>query len=370
MNRIRSLDGIRAISILLVLLGHARETIPVDMSENKLFYLFSNSGLGVKIFFVISGYLITKLLMIEREKTGAISIKDFYLRRIFRIFPVFYLYILVLLVLKWFFIPGIFNDYTLIVFAGLYLWNYKDLFIHSSDVNGSWFMGHLWSLSMEEQFYLLWPITFLKLHRSTLIKLVIAIILMMPVIRVATYFLMPGSRGQINMMLHTGGDSILVGCLGAMMESSRIFKEKWKKQLSNNLLIIPAAFFLFVLSPIVSKFYLKGAYSLTIGQSVSNLCIMIMIFWSIYIPSKVADLLNSKILVRIGVLSYSLYIWQQLFLTDKTDSWLNKFPQNLVIVFIVAFISYYIVEKPILNLKKRFQKPKIKVAAVPAGEEA
>src|SRR5437868_1936649 len=160
MERIRSLDGLRAISILMVIFGHAGQTIPYHIDHFLAYKLITDATLGVRIFFVISGFLITKLLLIEKEKTGDISIRNFYARRVIRIFPVFYLYILVLLLLKWFFKPNVFEDYNLILFAGLYLWNYKHLFYQSPFPNDPAFhiVGHFWSLSMEEQFYLLWPI--------------------------------------------------------------------------------------------------------------------------------------------------------------------------------------------------------------------
>lgn len=358
MNRIKSLDGIRAISIIMVLLGHAKDTMSEGFAHNVIFSLFANSSLGVKIFFVISGFLITKLLLAEREKTGKIDVKDFYLRRIFRIFPVFYLYILVIVILKLTILPNIFNSYSLIGFAVIYIWNYKHLFISDGGTpdNGNWFFGHLWSLSMEEQFYLIWPVMFIKIKKETLIKVVAVILLLMPLVRIATYFLMPDSRGQIIMMLHTGGDSILTGCLAALLfESSIRFKELVTKYITKGYLVAIAALFLFILSPVIAL-YLKGAYSITIGQTLNNLAIIFLLFWCIYVPSKFADVLNSTVLVRIGILSYSLYIWQQLFLTNLNDLWVNKFPQNIFVVAGVACVSYYLIEKPILKLKKRLKK--------------
>lgn len=356
MNRIKSLDGIRALSIIIVLIGHAGHTMSTAIFGSVFFRLVANSGLGVRIFFVISGYLITTLLLKERDKMGTIDIKDFYLRRIFRIFPVFYLYIIVVIMLKLFFVNDIFTDYSLPAFASIYLWNYQSL-LHAAipNENGYWFFGHFWTLSMEEQFYLLWPLLFIMLKPVSLKKVVIGIIVMMPFIRIATYFLMPNSRGQIGMMLQTGGDSILFGCLGALIENGGGFKEKWMKFIENNYIIIASTIFLFILSPLLS-IHFKGSYDLLFGIGLNNVFIMILIFWCIYIPSKFANFLNAKPLMHIGVLSYSLYIWQQLFLTDIYTSWVNRFPQNLLLVFVTATVSYYAIEKPILGLKKRVKK--------------
>jgi len=353
MARTKSLDGIRAISILMVTAGHALLTLPASVGENKVVQLFSNAALGVQIFFVISGYLITKLLLLERKKTGKIDLKGFYIRRVLRIFPVFFLYLITLVLLKYSLMPEVFRSYSLILFAALYLWNYKHYFkADPAGDNGNFYMAHFWSLSMEEQFYLLWPITFIR-NRKNLIKITIAIMLLIPLVRIASYFLMPGSRPQVTMMLHTGGDTIIMGCFGALLEQTNTFKNSLVPILKSNLLILAVALFLFVLSPLLSM-YLKGMYALTVGQSLNNLCIMALIFWAIYIPSAVSTALNSKILVHTGILSYSIYIWQPLILNHKTNFWINQFPQNILVVMAIAFLSYYAIEKPLLNLKKRF----------------
>ncbi|MVT07154.1 acyltransferase family protein [Chitinophaga tropicalis] len=359
MDRIRSLDGLRAISILMVLLAHARSTMPAQLGDSKAMLFLADSYLGVKIFFVISGYLITRLLIRERAQTGSIDIKHFYIRRAFRIFPIFYLYIISVLVIKLFFVSAIFVDYTKLGLASVYLWNYQHLFTSVPDPNGGWFFGHFWSLSMEEQFYLLWPIMFLKIPKEKLVKVVAGIIVLMPAIRVATYFLMPGSRGQIAMMLQTGGDSILIGCLGALLESNISLREKYEPYLRNNYILAGVLAFVLVINKLL-LFRFPGAYDMIIGKSLLNIGIMYLIFWSVYVPSKFAGILNMKGVVFIGVLSYSLYIWQQLFLHSNFNSWVNQFPQNLGIVFLVGYISYQFIEKPILGLKSRFGKGKIK----------
>lgn len=145
MKRIKSLDGLRGFFILIVILAHAIETIPNFISGHKMLaYFISNTGhLGVRMFFVMSGYLITKLLIAEREKTGKISLKEFYVRRMFRIFPTFFMYIFTVLILKWTLMPDIFQSYYLVFFAVFYFWNYKYLvYDQNPDDKGNWFLGH------------------------------------------------------------------------------------------------------------------------------------------------------------------------------------------------------------------------------------
>jgi peptidoglycan/LPS O-acetylase OafA/YrhL len=358
MKRIQSLDGIRGTFILLVILAHTLETIPgfEEHYETLTYFIINTGQLGVKIFFVMSGYLITKLLLMEKEKTGKVNLKDFYLRRMFRIFPTFFLYIFVLLILKWTLIPDIFTHYSMILFAVFYLWNYKHFFMEAyPDDKGNWFLGHFWSLSMEEQFYLLWPVTFVSFNRRTLIKIVIGIVLVIPFLRVATFICFPVSRIYIGAMLHTGGDAILIGCLAALLEESADFKDRCIHYLQRPLLIVCVALFLFILSPMLTLKF-KAAYNLTLGFSSNNLCIMILLYWSMYVPSSVSRFFNTKILSQLGIASYSLYVWQQLFLTTKNDLWVNKFPQNILVAVAVGLGSHYLVEKPVLRLKNKFKK--------------
>ena len=353
MNRIRSLDGLRAISIIMVLIGHAGGAglIPKGLTSLFFYDFISNASLGVRIFFVISGFLITKLLLSEKEKTNQVSLRTFYIKRAFRIFPVFYAYIVVLCLLKWVFYPDIFINYYLIVLACFYLMNYRTLIMpHNMDVNGSWFTGHFWTLSLEEQFYLIWPFVFKKYKKETLIKIVLFIIVIMPVLRVLTYFLLPQTRSQLGGMLHTGGDAILFGCLGALLEN----KKYHIKIINNKVLMMLTLLYLFVVSLIIQKVF-GGAFGLIIGVSLTNLCILIFIFWSIEATNIFTDFLNLKGMIWLGTLSYSIYVWQQLFLQNKINYfWDNKW--TMIIVFLVASISYYLIEKPILNLRKKFIK--------------
>ena len=353
MKRISTLDGLRAFSIIMVILAHAAPTIPSTISQNILFHYLANSHLGVRIFFVISGYLITKLLLAERAVNGFVNIKQFYIKRAFRIFPVFYLYILVIIGIKVFFISDIFLEYLTPIFAGFYLWNYKQLiYMGIPDSHGGWFFGHFWTLAMEEQFYLIWPLIFNKFKFDFLKKLVVIAICFMPILRILTYLLMPNSRGQIAMMLHTGGDTILIGCLGALMETTGTFTTILKFA-QKKLTIIFALTFMLLLSPILaSKF--GGGYTLSLGISLNNLCIMLFIYYSIYTNGIIYKLLSNKFLIQIGLISYSIYIWQQLFLNNIYQFWFNLFPQNIFIVFIIGFISYYCIEKPILSFRRKF----------------
>ena len=143
-RQIASLDGLRAISIGFVIFAHLSGTqfFPSFVVARRSF-----GNYGVRIFFVISGFLITTLLLQELASSGRISLKRFYLRRVFRILPAKYFYILATLIatlIGWIHVSG--NDF---MHALTYTANY--------DFDRSWYVTHLWSLAVEEQFYLIWP---------------------------------------------------------------------------------------------------------------------------------------------------------------------------------------------------------------------
>jgi len=155
-SRLSSLDGLRAVSIAGVLLAHASASTD-GASETGLLKVAERAGsLGVLFFFVISGFLITTLLRREIEKTGRIDLRGFYLRRVLRIFPAFYTYLAVIAGLT---ASGVLNiSAGELTAAGLHVWNYSGLW-GARTVDGGWFLGHFWTLALEEQFYLVWPLS-------------------------------------------------------------------------------------------------------------------------------------------------------------------------------------------------------------------
>ena len=148
--------------------------------------------LGVSVFFVISGFLITSLLLKELDATGTIAIKRFYLRRAFRIFPPFYFYLAIVFVLA---VVGLFpTPLRAFFFAATYTSDY-----YLGPGSGSGGLQHLWSLSVEEQFYLLWPAALLLLGKRRAIYLAWFLILVSPLSRTVTYLVLapaaPGDGG-------------------------------------------------------------------------------------------------------------------------------------------------------------------------------
>jgi peptidoglycan/LPS O-acetylase OafA/YrhL len=345
--RVPSLDGLRALSILLVLFHHG---LPHDSSYPVLSHwlqvILGNGSLGVSIFFVISGYLITMLLVREWQADGQISIGRFYARRALRIFPVFYCYIGVVLLLR---ARGLIDvSRGDLLLASFYAWNY------SLGTGRSWYLSHFWSLSLEEQFYLLWPLTILLCKPRAAAKVALALILLSPFIRVADYYFWPASRGQIGMMLHTSADKLMFGCLAALWQAS----PRWQRLLRRtDRLGLPAlsALFLFFVSPVLTDLF-RGAYALPLGVSLEGAAITCLMLWLVRRPdSLVGRVFNSTVMSHLGTISYSLYIWQQLFFGPSGGVWQQHFPMNVLCCFFAAEFSYWCLERPVLRLKPHIE---------------
>lgn len=333
--RIRTLDGLRAFSIVLVILGHlgGNPKIPASISDAMDFANF-----GVRIFFVISGFLITTLLLKEVSKTGTISLKDFYLRRVFRIFPAFYNYLLVIGCAS---LAGLIvvprSDF---ISAACYLMNYR--------FHPSWYLGHIWSLSVEEQFYLLWPWALALAGRKWATRIAVWVFLAAPVFRIAIFYLAPDWRPGIGAVFPTIADALAIGCLLALCRD-KIWQQRWYRKLLQS-----RWFFLVPLGALLAN-KLGGSVRLYIlvVLTLMNLAVAASIDWSMRNADRwTGRILEFKPIAFVGVLSYSLYLWQQPFLAYREGAD-HTIAFSLAATFALALVSYYFVEKPFLRLKDR-----------------
>jgi len=345
-TRIPSLDGLRALSIVLVLLGHGGDSIPFA-SKVPIWasVVLENSGFGVFVFFVISGFLITSLLIQERSKSGTISIKNFYIRRAFRIWPAFYVLIAVVALL------GLTHRIPLrlgeLLAAALYFWNYYP-------AGATWYLGHTWSLAIEEQFYFFWPLTVRIIGNSRAAYFAIGTIAFSPLIRVASYFLLPQSRPYIPIMLHTRADALMFGAAAALLYQNVRFQQLLKICFRSHLPVF-AGIFAFLISPQLARYW-RGSYQLTIGWTLEGMAVMLMMIWAVqHHTGLIGRILNSRLAVHIGLISYSLYLWQQVFLAHSTAI-IHRFPLNFILAFVAAELSYRLVEQPFLKMRARISE--------------
>jgi peptidoglycan/LPS O-acetylase OafA/YrhL len=336
-GHIPSLDGLRAISILLVLLGHLSGTagfINFDPGIGDFAHL------GVVVFFVISGFLITSLLYTEHSKRGCVSLKLFYARRSLRILPAAYCYLLCVVI---FWQLGVFNlNASDVLHSITYTVNYMP--------HPSWQIGHLWSLSVEEQFYLIWPVLFVILGPRRGIWATAIAILAGPPARAFAWIMLRGSPYHDLNMFPMVADSLATGCL---LAQSRTWLESQKWYIR---LFLPSYSILILILILLANRYMGYGLVEVFGKSVVNLGLAVLVHRSVYLwRDGIGRILNSKGVAFVGVLSYSLYLWQQPFLNRNSSAWMARFPANLILTILVAMSSYLLLEKPLMGLRHRLR---------------
>jgi len=347
-RNIPSLDGIRAFSVLAVVLNHSLWFAPAWLSGSALYKAsLANGGNGVATFFVISGFLITTLLLREHEKTGTLSLRRFYFRRSMRIFPAFYVFLLVAVIL-W--RCGIFSlNLRSLLLSATYTWCY----VPSAT---GYLIQHSWSLSIEEQFYLFWPALLLACGTLPRIrKAALAIIAAFPLLRIAIYFAFPSARNFEYYMIYAWLDTMMVGCLAAVAFRSDATRHRVLA------LLTPARIFLlgclaYVINPLLDTFLpspYKGLYALLLSPTLTAFSICAVMLYCIHHPRGIVGrLLNQPILRWLGSISYSVYLWQQLFVSER----LHLHALGYLATLAAAAASFYLVERPFLRLRTRLER--------------
>jgi len=346
-KHIPSLDGWRAVAIMMVILGHLMLTLQKGTLLHSILRLTVFGSLGVKIFFVLSGFLITTLLIKEKIKFSEVNIKNFFIRRSLRIVPVLYLYIVVIYLIN------------LVLHLNLQIIHFLGPIFYVSNFlipTNAWITGHTWSLAVEEQFYLMWPFLF-NFLRSTLLTC-LSIILLIPLVKITQYYI-PTSENYILAPFFIPASSIFTGALLSLLSFNSYFvKTLQNKNLYTSFFFIFSIVLIYFILHITSKGIL-GRITLPFGNILTDFCIGYLILFSIIRKKHlIFKILNQKIIVRIGVISYSLYIWQQLFIIPTGNyPILEKYiylPLNLILTFAFGFSSYHFFEKPFLKLKRMF----------------
>ena len=332
--RIRELDGWRAISVLLVVLHHIGYFQYPDWFSKPAYLrrtLFFAGPLGVKTFFVISGFVICRLLILEERRRGYISLRGFYYRRAFRILPPFLIYLAAT---------------ALLAYMGAIGQRWQDLiasalFIADTRLMGiSWFLGHTWSLAVEEQFYLIFPGIWV-LCRSGWREFVFAAVFLLCIfwsILESTYapdaLVHPGTT--------SGFASISCGVLIAIHE-----------QRVRRLAARIPTFFGALVALVILIYPISGA-GLT-ARAFDGLFtpagLALIMMQSIERGGWFARFLRSRPMQAIGLTSYGIYLWQQLFTApmesySTSGAWIRFL---LPLMCVIIPFSYFFVEKPAMN---------------------
>lgn len=364
---IPGLDGIRAIAFLLVFTLHAD-------------YIYIG-WVGVQLFFVLSGFLITNILLRMKEQfTARDFFKKFYGRRFLRIFPLYYLYLLIMFIVTSVLIH---YEYRLnymerfqeqMPYALAYIYNF---FNASPAYDGeSWLVGHLWSLSVEEQFYIVWPLLIFLTPKKHLKKLFVAAILAGPLFRLAVSalykygdpsFLYPDYSVVIYVLPFSQLDAF---GLGAFITRFEIPKARWQ------------FFILLLLLPVIgfaTTYYATGDWGTSTalgfqyplakdlkqvwGYTYLNYVCVLLVYLVVR-EEFLIRVLENKFIRYLGKISYGLYIYHFAivwFVRRIRDLGIHEFvakPLTLVIsavlIYGAASLSYRYFEKPILDLKERY----------------
>jgi peptidoglycan/LPS O-acetylase OafA/YrhL len=363
-TRIPYLDGLRAYSVFAVLMAHSGGRMHW-IGQTWAFPLrlfFCCAGFGVKVFFVLSGFLITTLLLNELEARGRISIAGFYARRVARIFPAFYAYFFFILLVV---VLGchVVIDPGSILAAATYTWNYGFLWTHPTAAAGGTF-GHLWTLALEEQFYLFWPACLVLLGARKARKLAVSALFLLPLLRLVTDLLWPHLRGYDVIMFQSGADPILWGVAAAFAARGPLFD--WVRS-SRFRRVIPwvCGAVVYGLSPWIGSIS-KGASSI-VGIGLECGSVALFLLWLLTGEGGwLRRVLEWPWMVQLGLLSYSLYIWQQLFLL-----W-DGFPQVPLLVRwaalgCAAVGCYYGVEVPLRRQIRVWFRQTLPAGTLPAG---
>jgi len=347
-TRIPELDGWRAISIALVFGAHAvifgfQRWFP----QHSLFMRFWVHGgpLGVKIFFVISGFVICRLLLLEERQYGDCSLKGFYLRRICRILPPLYTLLAVLAILQA--AKCIEGNWRSLPESALFLTNFRW-------VGRYWFAEHTWSLSVEEQFYLIFPPLFLlsraRSHwRAPLLIFVIAAFALWNLWQVIALGADPLHLALLSVDSRVGFGCIATGALMAI----------WEQPVRRLAAKVPLWIVLLTGAVLLAHPLRRDTAAEALYQSLwMPFAIALILLWSLERGPWQRKFLLSRPVQAVGLTSYGIYLWQQLFLGRPAEyrGPGAVIPYLLPLLAVVVPLSWFLIENPAVHLGKSLSK--------------
>jgi len=336
------LDGVRAVAIALVILEH----LGIWKSMDWLL-----GGTGVGIFFALSGYLITGLLLKELERTKNIELKRFYIRRLARLAPALLAMLFVCNLFFWWF--GAYREIFNSILAATYVTNYGTI-LRGRHLEG---YGHTWSLAVEEHFYLVWPLLMLIMSRRFDVKRMLyatlTICLLVLVWRGVLEAVLTEQR-----ILYVGSieraDALLYGCAGALL-----VRLGWRPP--------QALFYLGVLLIVAYLSQLVPLNALNSGVLAIGATFTLMCLDAYDSPTR--KLLSAPLMVWIGVMSYGIYLWHGPLLKIAQRFGFESMNANLCVVAIsvlLAAVSHKFLETPIrAYVRAREKAPALDLAPVP-----
>ena len=372
------LDGLRAIAILLVMWWHS-SSLACDLLFDRydfdyisvIYYKFTILGsCGVCLFFVLSGFLITGILIDTNDEKN--KYKKFYIRRSLRIFPLYYGSIVLFSVLSYFYFGGYFNIGDRILAFLLYMQNYDSIFIGEVPLvsSGWYFFDHYWSLAIEEQFYIIWPIFFFWIYNkrsfTSGLMIMLALIVLSAALRFVMTYWMDWQYAYV--MTLSRLDALIMGAMIAYIIKKR---PKAFAEIQKRVKFFAPIFPLFIIflgafiAQYVELYIMYTRYLVTIG----SLCSLFLFVYVLGCPKDkniFFRVLCSGVFRRIAQVSYGMYIFHfpiqvimrdYLIKNESLDHWdihAVLFFVGVPLSFIVASFSFHLFEKPILRLKDKY----------------
>lgn len=350
-GRIPSLDGVRAVAALLVVYAHAampgHHHVVAHLVKTRCGFL------GVQIFFVLSGFLITTLMLRERARTGGLDLRAFYLRRFLRIIPAYAALLLVIAILQALGRADLNPSNWLAALT--YTVNFQMAPLPRE-------IYHAWSLSVEEHFYLLWPLLMATCSLAGCRKAVVGCLLGCLAFRWAVLLGFAQAPARVvDLWTFARMDDIGMGCLLAFLARDPAWRRHLDRVAGRKLLLALVVAAL-ALNQMLGTRYLGArllpptAFRVAAGFANDiNAAGIALLLWAVMrCPGSWAGrLLNTRPLAAIGAASYSLYLWHVLFGREDM-AFLDVFPLNVLLMLAAAFASYHLIEKPILAWKDRW----------------
>jgi peptidoglycan/LPS O-acetylase OafA/YrhL len=346
---IQSLDGVRGIAVLMIMFFHY-ELISYDTVIPGLTSLMKFGQTGVTLFFVLSGFLITRILL--KNKGGQSYFKNFYIRRTLRIFPLYYFFLL----LSYFVLPLIGIGETPVLEKQLPFY----LFYQNISITFNWpWEGpfHYWSLAVEEHFYLFWPFVIYYFSIKNIYKIILGIVLVAILSR--AYLFAEGY--EVFYFTVCRMDAIALGSFIGLLEYQHGFKlnVKWKYHLLAITFIGVVFYFLWLEYRNQSNLYVQIIKDLAYSYVYVLLLLSIVSINTSYFLIKMKRFLSNTLLVYVGKISFSLYIYHGICNGIVSKFGIENFYISIIACFALAFIiascSYYFFEMPFLKMKSRFE---------------
>lgn len=338
---IPSLDGIRAISIIIVLFSHAGVSRLIP------------GGFGVTIFFFLSGFIITTLMFREHHKNGSISLRNFYIRRALRLTPSLLLSIsaaIILLLLGA--VHGAIDPLTLSSQI-FFFFNYFSIYGNAHPIDG---LSVLWSLSVEEHFYLIWPTLFILFLKNRIhIVQIVGLAALLLIWRYVRLFFLHDVEWTIYTLTDTRFDSLIFGCLLALIQN------KYKIKQLHNQTIIYSIIFLSIIVLIFTFIFQGETFRSTWRYTIQGIALLPLFHFSVTMENlMIFRPLNWVISRTIGVWSYNIYLIHYVIIMAFESH--NLAPSHKIIfALIVLFLSsvwaaliFHFVEKPLQRIRRKF----------------